>query len=106
MQNPDTLHPYTSTIRGIVYFERLTDGWSVLRSFVRQADDEVCEEWRAYIHDDGRNRIVSNSNAGWVPSKQVRNNWNNRGRIVNQEEAIEKCDRIKYILNSTDQVDK
>ena len=92
-------------IDGIVYFERLVDGWCVLRSFIRNKDGSLREEWRMYINDDGRNRIISESNGDWVPSNQVRNNWRNHSYIVNKDDAMANCNRIKYILAADDKVE-
>lgn len=88
---------YSYSINGIIYFERLDDGWSVLRVFDRDGYTGVVEEReRMYLHDDGTNRIVSPSKNGWVPSR-LYNTWTSY-RVVNEEEAIEKCQRLKYIL--------
>lgn len=93
-------------IDGIVYFERLTGGWCVLRSFMRHSNGhDLREEWRMYINDDGRNRIIAESNGDWVPSAQIRNNWRNRSYIANKGEAIANCNRIKYILDAANNVD-
>jgi hypothetical protein len=80
-----------------IYFERLNDGWSVLRVFRRGYNaNEVNEYERMYIHDDGANRIVTPSEDKWVPARQLLT-WSNH-KFLNREEAMEKCKRIKYIL--------
>lgn len=92
---------YSSTIGGLIYFERLNDGWSVLRIFDRYSGkDELHEKERMYLHDDGTNRIVTPAQDGWVPSRQT-NGWC-RYRFANKEEAMQKCNRLKYILPLVD----
>lgn len=92
-------------LEGIVYFERLTDGWCVLRSFNRHRNGhDLSEEWRMYLNDDGRNRIVSVSNGDWVPSVQIRNRYRTTSYIANKDEAVANCNRIKYILAADDNV--
>ena len=89
---------YFNTVGGLIYFEKLTDGWSVLRVFSRpyNINEKLIEVERMYLHDDGTNRIVSPTPNGWVPSKQNRD-W--RGyRFANKEEAMSQCSRLKYIL--------
>lgn len=80
----------------VMYYERLVDGWSVLRSFRRTAEQEVYEYERMYLNDDGSNRIVMPSKNGWVPAKQTQS----YGEMVfiNVSEAKEKCNRLKYII--------
>ena len=93
----DTNGRYFTSINGIIYFERLEDGWSVLRVFRRSSGDTSVEEMeRMYLHDDGTNRIVAPTKNGWVPSR-VCDTWT-AYRVVNEEEAMEKCKRLKYIL--------
>ena len=82
--------------KGIICFERLTDGWSVLRVFDRYGDGKITEKERMYLHDDGASRIVTPTKDGWVPSRQ--NNWYASYKFENQREAMEKCNRLKYIL--------
>ena len=83
--------------RNIIYFERLDGGWSVLRVFNREYNsDRLHEIERMYLHDDGTNRIVSPQNDKWVPARQ-NNGWQ-KYDLVNKEEAMEKCNRIKYIF--------
>lgn len=82
---------------GIIYFERLADGWSVLRVFHRNYNDGLlAEKERMYLHDNGSNRIVTPSKDGWVPARQ--NNSYGHYKFINQDEASEKCNRLKYIL--------
>ena len=85
----------------IIYFERLNDGWSVLRllrnGFYYDCSKTTWHEYeRMYLHDDGANRIVSPSDNGWVPSKQICTYGSYV--FVNKEEAKEQCKRLKYIL--------
>ena len=88
---------YHYSINGIIYFERLDDGWSVLRVFHRDTYTHTVEEReRMYLHDDGTNRIVSPTKNGWVPSRSY-DGWTSY-RMVNEEEAMAKCQRLKYIL--------
>lgn len=97
---------YTTDIGGIVYFERLVDGWCVLRSFARHDNGhDLSEEWRMYINDDGRSRIVSKSGNDWVPSAQIRNQYGRRSYIANKTEAIANCNRIKYIMSADSSID-
>lgn len=90
-------HGYTYKVDGIVYFERVDDEWSVLRIFERTYCGGVRETERFYINDNGANRIVTPCYySGWSPTRQVRDY--SRHQFVNKEEAIEKCNRIKYLL--------
>ena len=89
---------YTTYITGIMYFERLDDGWSVLRMFNRHNDGTCLKEVeRMYLHDDGANRIATPSDDGWVTPRSTDTRWKSYV-FVNREEAIQKCNRIKYIL--------
>lgn len=88
-----------STVRNnILYFERVNDEWSVLRALIRNDDGEFEESWRVYLGDDGTNRIASKSDDGWIPASQNRG-WHFRRQyyFANKDEALEKCNRIKYI---------
>ena len=88
---------YAYSVNGIIHFERLADGWSVLRVLKRIYDEAPMREIeRMYLHDDGTNRIVMPSKDGWVPSKQS-NTWGYY-RLSNKEEAKEQCARLKYII--------
>lgn len=85
-------------INNIIYFERVNDEWSVLRALIREEDGYFNEAWRVYLGDDGTNRIASKSNNDWVPASQQKG-WYGRQSFyfANKDEAIEKCNRIKYI---------
>ena len=85
-------------INNIVYFERVNEDWSVLRGLIRENGGDFTEAWRMYLGDDGTSRLASNSNGEWVPSSQQRG-WHfaNQYYFANPNEAIEKCNRIKYI---------
>lgn len=88
---------YSTYIPNILYFERLTDGWSVLRMFSRNNDGtNIKEIERMYLHDDGTNRIASPSKDGWCTAKA--NEYWSRYQFVNKEEAMQKCNRLKYII--------
>lgn len=81
----------------IMLFERVNDEWSVLRMIRRTVDNKVYETERMYLSDNGANRIVSfDNNTSWTPSRQTYDYgcYN----FVNKEEAIQKCDRLKYIV--------
>jgi hypothetical protein len=79
-----------------LYYERLDDGWSVLRHFKLFGENQVKEVERMYIHDDGGNRIVTPSKDGWVPAKQTQSY--NSVKFINRYEAMNQCDRLKYIV--------
>jgi hypothetical protein len=81
--------------QSIIHFERLNDGWSVLRIFNRNGTG-LSERERMYLHDDGANRIVAPSKDGWVPARQT-HTWGQH-ELVNKQEAMEQCKRLKYIL--------
>ena len=92
-------------INGIVYFEKANDDWDVLRLFHRCGDNTLQEKCRVYIDKTGHTRVVSNGADGWTPSKyQYTSWWGRHARLVNKDEAIENCNRIKYVLNSIDDV--
>lgn len=91
----------TTHIKDIVYFERVDDEWSVLRSFHRNPDNTLTETWRMYIGDGGANRIVTPSPSGWIPATQQTFGWRvSNSRIVNKTEASEQCNRCKYVLSA------
>ena len=58
-----------------------------------------------YLHDDGTNRITSPSPVGWVPTQQYRE-YSSYYQFVNKAEAMEKCNRLKYILPLFDDIDQ
>lgn len=92
-------------ILDVVYFERVSDEWSVLRSFYRNTDDTLQESWRCYIGDNGKTHMASYNN-GWLPASSLRKTWyNHYAYLANQDEAIEKCNRLKYIINSIGDID-
>lgn len=85
-------------IDNIIYFERVNDEWSVLRALVRNDDGLFDEAWRVYLGEDGTSRIASKSNNEWIPSSQHRGYYFRKSYyFANKEEAMEKCNRIKYI---------
>jgi hypothetical protein len=87
------------TINNIIYFEKINDEWSVLRGLLRKNDGSLDEAWRVYLGSDGTNRIAAKSNREWVPSNQQRGwSFSREYYFANPEEAIEKCNRIKYIM--------
>lgn len=90
---------YRDALRDVAYFERVSDEWSVIREFKRNDENTLTEVCRIYINDNGKTRIVSPSNKDWVPSTQ-RSHWSEYYNFVNKDEAIEKCNRIKYALES------
>ncbi len=87
-------------MKDIVYCEKVDDDWCVLRSFSRQSDDLLIEEWRMYICKDGTTRIVSKATDGWIPAKQSKGWRHNKSYLANKDEAMVICPRIKYILSS------
>lgn len=87
-----------SSIRNITYYEKINDEWSVLRSFIRSNENTLSENWRVYIGTDGTTRSASKSANGWIPSKHTRGWYCGYTRLVNKNEAIANCPRIKYIL--------
>lgn len=87
-------------LRNFMHFERVNNKWCVLRAFYRGSDGDIKEEWRMYVGDDGTNRIVTQCKDGWIPSRQIQTRY--KGFFfANTDEAIDKCDRIKYVLNAT-----
>lgn len=89
---------YCGIIVGIIYYERLEDGWSVLRMLTKKySADSLVENERMYLHDDGTNRIVTKSGSNWVPAKQMQH-WSSCYKFINRDEAMEKCKRLKYLL--------
>lgn len=85
-------------ITGLIYFERLTDGWSVLRMLKRPADNsEINETQRIYLHDDGNTRITAPTRNGWAPAQQTYF-YSADYQFANQSEAMEKCKRLKYLV--------
>ena len=87
---------YRREIRNIMYFERLDDGWNVLRQFSRDYyTGKISEQSRVYLNDNGKVRIVAPSKDGWVPSIQLRSGWNSYYKLVNKEEAMEEANVYK-----------
>lgn len=92
-----TTYDYSWRSNGIIEFERLEDGWSVLRVCdIGYNNGSLIEKERMYLHDDGANRIVAPSKDGWIPARQM-HTWG-KYSIVNKSEAMEKCKRLKYII--------
>lgn len=88
---------YRSKLCHVVYFERVNDTWSVLRGFHRlhPTYSDLTEQWRLYVSDSGKLQMVSSTEKGWMPSRI--------GTYVgyylaNKDDAIAKCNRIKYII--------
>lgn len=83
---------------GTVVFERLNDEWSVLRTFTSK-DTESC---RMYISDDGKQRYaVYSSNNGWIACNPPSHKYS-YCQLLNKDEAIDKCKRIKYAMEALD----
>ena len=88
---------YYGTDVGTIYYERLENGWSVLRMLTKKHTAEsLVENERMYLHDDGTNRIVAKSGNNWVPAKQIQRYGHYN--FINRDEAMEKCNRLKYLL--------
>ena len=95
---------YSDRISNLLYFERLEGGWSVLR-MLKRVGEEVVESERMYLHDDGTNRIATKTKNGWIPASQFRE-WSTYYQFVNKDEAMEKCNRLKYLLPLFDSGEK
>ena len=95
-----SIHSSYYTLSGLLYCEKVDDDWCVLRSFKRLVDNEIQEEWRMYICEDGTTRIVAPSDGGWIPSKQSRGWGRQYSYLANADEAKIICPRIKYILSA------
>ena len=90
---------YRNCISNVLYFERVDDEWSVVRvlhRYGREENEYFKERERMYISDKGVNRIVTPTDNGWIPTKQL-NDWANH-YFANKDEASEKCKRLKYIM--------
>lgn len=97
---------YNINIDHLVHFESIKEDLNVLRLFYRGDSNQLSEQQRVYIRDKGEPIIVSpNQCGGWVSSPQTFSSyWGGRYYLVNPEEAMAKCTRIKYILTAvTDQ---
>ena len=92
--------------RHIAYFERIDDNWSVIRQLQRNGDNTLDEVCRIYINDNGKNRIATPGKEGWITSAKPSTHWSHYYKLVNTDEAIEKCPRIKYALNALSFVEK
>ena len=97
---------YKREIRHIMYFERVNDEWSVLRQLHRDSNNQLVEMCRIYINDNGRNRIVAPSKDTWVPAVQLKPNYNTYYKLVNKDEAVEKCPRLKYAIEALSFIEK
>lgn len=93
---------YIEKITDITYFERVDDNWSVLRFFRRMpgATNTLKETWRMYVGDNGKTRIATPSDSGWIAAKQPRICWGFNSRLVNKAKAKAQCSRMKYILEA------
>ena len=78
----------------VVVYEKLTDGWHVLR-FLKRTDGNLYENERFYLHDNGETRFAAKGTDGWVPSTS---SYYDRyyEYFANKEEAMANCKRIKY----------
>lgn len=100
---PPKQTPFGYNYTGVIYFERLEDGWSVLRMMSRDyVSPKLYERERMYIHDNGTYRIASNTSGKWFPSAQ--NTAYHCYVLANKDEAMEKCARLKYVLPLLDDV--
>lgn len=92
---------YVNRVSGVVYFEKVNDEWDVLRSFVRNTDNNLTEAQRIYINKNGTIRIASNQKTGWIPAKyNYHRYYSNAAYFANKDDAIANCDRIRYALAS------
>lgn len=96
---------YSRRIRGVTYFERVNDDWSVLRIFNRNDDNTLVEMNRLYVHNNGRLRYVSLGPTGWIPANITRFGYGQYSNFVNLDEASEKCSVVKYAAEAVHGVD-
>jgi hypothetical protein len=83
-----------------VCFERIDDEWSVLRIF---KNDNI-EHHRMYLSDSGKLRYAMyNSNNGWVACNAPTYKYN-YSYLVNKDEAMDSCKRIKYAIEALEDV--
>lgn len=97
----DSHYTYRNTyIKGIMYFERINDEWSVIRMFNRDVVNEnrIFECERMYINDDGTNRTVAFNNGEWIISSIHASGYGVYYNFVNKDEAMKQCNRLKYII--------
>ena len=102
----DTGGYYNKEIRHIMYYERLTDGWRVLRQFNRNRDNQITEVSRVYLNDSGKSRIVAPSTNGWIISTKVKSSYYTSYQLVNKDEAMAQCPRLKYIIEALSFVER
>lgn len=101
LMSDDRWGRYCTTIKDITYFERVDDNWSVLRMFHRTYPNEkLVESWRMYIGNNGKMRIATPSDNGWIAAKQPRMHYGFESRLVNKDKAKAQCPRVKYILEA------
>lgn len=92
----------TQSVNHIMFFERVNEEWSVIRMLRRIDGNRLYESERMYLNDNGTNRIVAfDNNLGWVPSRQTYDYG--KFNFVNKNEAMEKCNRLKYIIPLIDE---
>lgn len=109
LEVPHPRNSYPTLIKHLIVFEPMNNNWSVLRYYLRDKhnDTVIQEYYRLYLNEDGTTRVASPSPEGWIPSQAKRSNyWSSGAHFVNLNEAIEKSNRIKYILNSLKDYDK
>lgn len=109
MVNPKAKNAYDKEeMRNVLYYEKVNDDWYVLRHFYRNQCDDLVEDWRLYFDKEDNVRPVSHSGDWWIPSKQSHDSYWSGGytHFVNMDEAIASCNRIKYILNSVEDLRK
>jgi hypothetical protein len=88
----------TTYTNNVIYYERVNDELSVLRALILDDNGNFDEAWRVYLGDDGMNVFATKVDGDWLSSQQSRGwNFNREYYFANEQEAINKCDRIKYM---------
>lgn len=93
---------YTITIKNLAYFETVGDDWFVVRIFHRDDNNKLTEPYRLYLNNNGKLRFVSYGPTGWIPASIATFRYGHYNRLVNFDEAVEKCPKIKYAASAVD----
>lgn len=84
-------------VKNIAYFEYINDDMGVIRLFV---GDKFDENYRVYVCSNGKHKIASLTDDGWVPASKMFRNYGETYAFVNIENAVDKSKRIQYAFDA------
>ena len=97
---------WNRNLNDVIYFEHLSDEWSVLRYCIRSSNDSNIESYRIYIAEDGTCKMAKLNDCGrWISAKTQMGTWRrSSGRIVNFEDMTQSK-RLSYITPILEKID-